>query len=62
MRHLFSSFEEAQNPRAAARAGYTHLLGDVKMHPEITARLERRIAMLDPTFHRHCQRVAATEF
>jgi len=42
-----------------ARAGYTHLLGDAKTRPEITARLERRVADLDPAFHRHCQRLAA---
>ena len=42
--------------------GYTHLLGDAKGHPDITARLERRIAERDPAFHRHCDRVAAAPF
>jgi hypothetical protein len=38
--------------------GFTHLLGGIKSHPTVTARLERRIASLDPSFHRHCQRMA----
>jgi hypothetical protein len=58
IRHLFSSWHEAHNPDAAARIGYTHLLGDAKTHPEVVARLERRVAMLDPIFHRHCNRIA----
>jgi hypothetical protein len=58
IRHLFPAWAEAFNPRAAAQAGYTHLLGDAKTHPEVTARLERRIAELDPFFHRHCRHVA----
>ena len=40
------------------RLGYTHLLGDTKTHPGVMARLERRVAQLDPGFFRHCQRVA----
>ena len=59
IRYLFPSWAEAYNPEAAARAGYTHLLGDAKTHPEVAARLERRISALDPTFLKHCQRVGA---
>jgi uncharacterized protein DUF6734 len=59
IRYLFPSFEEAFNGEAAARVGYTHLLGDAKTRPEVTARLERRVAELDPPFHRHCHRLAA---
>jgi hypothetical protein len=61
IRHLFPSWGEAFNPEAAARVGYTHLQSDAKLHPEVTARLERRIAALDPAFHRHCERVAAVD-
>jgi hypothetical protein len=59
IRYLFPSWEAAFNPQLAAQAGYTHLLGDAKSDPEVTARLERRVASLDPAFHRHCYRVAA---
>jgi len=58
IRHLFPSWSEAYNPHATFRAGYTHLLGDAKNHPGVMARLERRVAQLDPVFLRHCQRVA----
>jgi hypothetical protein len=58
IRYLFPSYGDALNQEAAAQVGYTHLLGGVKSHPSVSARLERRIADLDPHFHRHCQRVA----
>lgn len=58
IRHLFSSWPDAYNPEFSARAGYTHLLGDAKTHPAVTARLERRVAELDPAFVSHCRRVA----
>jgi hypothetical protein len=58
IRYLFPSWEEAFNPQAAAHAGYTHLLGEAKNHPDVMARLENRVAKLDPAFHRHCLRVA----
>jgi len=61
VRHLFSSWEEAYNPHASARVGYTHLLADSKSNPVIAARLERRVAQMDPVFARHCERVAQTE-
>jgi hypothetical protein len=60
IRYLFENGDEPYNAEIAAKAGFTHLLGDCKAHPDVTARLERRIAMLDPGFHRHCERVAAT--
>jgi hypothetical protein len=60
VRHLFASWAEAYNAQAAARMGYTHLLGDSKSNPQVMARLERRVAQLDPTFRRHCERVAAS--
>ncbi len=58
IRYLFPTWSEAFNASSASRVGYTHLLGDAKNHPDVTARLERRVASLDPAFHRHCQRVA----
>ena len=58
VRHLFPSWSDAYNPRAASRAGYTHLLGDAKNHPGVMERLERRMAQLDPGLLRHCQSVA----
>ena len=59
IRYLFPSYGHALNQEAAAQLGYTHLLGGVKSHPTVSARLEQRVASLDPYFHRHCQRVAA---
>ncbi len=61
IRHLFASMDEAFNPEAAARVGFTHLLGDAKATPGVSARLERRVAEMDPAFHRLCQRLA-TQF
>ncbi len=58
VRHLFPSWSEAFNPHASARVGYTHLLGDTKSHPAVVARLEQRVAQMDPVFARHCERVA----
>ena len=57
VRYVFSSWEAAFNEANAARAGFTHLLGDAKSDAQITERLERRIAQEDPTVHRHCVRV-----
>jgi uncharacterized protein DUF6734 len=59
VRHLFPSWSEAYNPHTSARVGYTHLLGDAKSHPAVLARLEQRVAQIDPVFARHCDRVAA---
>jgi hypothetical protein len=58
MRYVFPSMEEAFNTQAAAQAGFTHLLGDAKAHPEVASRMERRMATMDPGFYRHCERVA----
>ena len=62
IRHLFPTWAEAYNPDASARVGFTHLIGDAKTHPEVTGRLDRRIATLDPAFHRHCERVANAQY
>jgi hypothetical protein len=58
MRYVFQSMEEAFSPQSAAQAGFTHLLGDSKAHPEVASRIERRMAMIDPGFYRQCERVA----
>lgn len=57
-RYLFPSWSEAFNGHTAARLGYTHLMGDIKSHPAVAARLERRVAQLDPAFLRRCRHVA----
>jgi hypothetical protein len=62
IRYLFPSHPRAFDPQAAAQVGYTHLLGDAKTHPDIAARLERRMTELDPAFARHCQRVAQSTY
>ncbi|HXP90588.1 MAG TPA: DUF6734 family protein, partial [Fibrobacteria bacterium] len=59
IRYLFPTWGEAFDPEAAARVGYTHLLGDAKTNPVVASRLEDRIARMDPGFHRHARRVAA---
>lgn len=58
IRYLFPGSSEAYTPNTAASLGYTHLQGDCKTHPDVVARLERRVAQLDPPFLRHCARVA----
>jgi hypothetical protein len=58
MRYVFPSMEAAFSPEAAAQAGFTHLLGDSKAHPDVASRMERRMAMIDPGFYRHCERIA----
>ena len=54
MRYLFPSFGQAYNHEAAARAGFTHLLGDAKRDPIVARRLEQRTEQEDPSFYRHC--------
>ena len=58
MRYLFPTWSDAFNQETASRLGYTHLMGDMKTHPAVAERLERRIAKLDPAFLAHCRRVA----
>ncbi len=54
MRYRFPSFGEAYNQEAAARAGFTHLLGDAKRDPAVSRRLEQRTEQEDSSFYRHC--------
>jgi len=59
LRYLFQSWQEASNPVAARRVGYTHLLGTAKNHPETTGRLAQRVRSEDPDFHARCESAAA---
>jgi hypothetical protein len=54
IRYLFSSFADAFNHEAAARAGFTHLLGDAKRDSAVAERLEKRSLAEDPEFYAHC--------
>lgn len=58
MRYLFSSYEEALDQRVAARAGFTHLLGDAKSNPFLAQRLEQRSREEDLGFYQHCLQVS----
>jgi hypothetical protein len=54
IRYLFASTEEAMDPEASARAGFTHLWGDAKRDGTIARRLEQRSQEEDVHFYRHC--------
>jgi hypothetical protein len=57
IKYLFPTWEAAFDPTRAARAGYTHLLGDSKSDPAVVQRLENRVESEDPEFYRHCVRL-----
>jgi Family of unknown function (DUF6734) len=57
--HLFSSWENAFDPRCAARAGFTHLVAGAKSHPGIGMRMEQRARNQDAAFYRRCERLLA---
>lgn len=54
MRYLFPTHTEAFDQHTAARAGFTHLLGDAKRDPHLARRLEERTQQEDMHFYRHC--------
>lgn len=56
IRYLFPSVEEAFDEDAAARAGYTHLIGAAKRDRGLTDRLERRVAREYPDHYARCLR------
>lgn len=58
LKYLFPSWEDASNPNAAARAGYTHLQFIAKSNPAVGKRIEERVRREDPGFLRHCERIA----
>ena len=58
MRYLFPSLAQAFDEQAAARAGFTHLLGDAKSHIAVSERLEERTRLEDRAFYRRCVKLA----
>jgi hypothetical protein len=54
MRYLFTTLAEGFDAQLAARAGFTHLLGDAKRNPRVSQRLEERMRREDENFYRHC--------
>jgi hypothetical protein len=54
MRYLFTSLAEGFDEHCAARAGFTHLLGDAKRDARVSQRLEERMRAEDEAFYRHC--------
>jgi hypothetical protein len=58
VRYLFPSWADAFNPDHAARAGFTHLLGDSKSSPAVGRRIEDRVKREDPAYFRLCEKVA----
>jgi len=57
--YVFSSLGEAYDINRAARAGFTHLLGDAKSHPAIAKRLEERVRREKPAYLKRCHQVAS---
>lgn len=51
---LFPSSNDAFDPAAAQRAGYTHLIGDAKRNISIAARLEQRVKWTYPKLYEIC--------
>jgi hypothetical protein len=60
VRYLFDSWEEATHPDCAARAGFTHLLGDSKASPAVARRMEDRVKRDDRSYFQRCWHVAQT--
>jgi hypothetical protein len=54
IRYLFPSFADAFDHEAAARVGFTHLLGDAKRDFIVAQRLEQRSRDEDRDFYEHC--------
>jgi hypothetical protein len=52
--YLFNSFAEAFSPDCAARAGYTHLIGDAKSNSAVADRLESRVRRDYPERYERC--------
>jgi Family of unknown function (DUF6734) len=53
--YLFDSSADAFDPECAARAGYTHLIGDAKNNRNIAARLEQRVRSDYPEYYERCR-------
>lgn len=60
--YLFPSPTVAFDPEAAARLGYTHLIGDAKSNASISARLEDRVRREHPRLYERCLECAERYF
>jgi hypothetical protein len=58
--YLFPSWDDAFDPGNAARAGFTHLLGESKSNPAVGKRIEDRVRREDPKYFHRCEEVART--
>jgi hypothetical protein len=58
MSYLFPTLTHAYDEKAAASAGFTHLLGDAKRHALVSQRLETRMRLEDRAFYRDCVNLA----
>jgi hypothetical protein len=56
LRHLFRSEQEAFNPNAAAKVGFTHLLATAKKDRRIALRLEERVRQDYSELYERCLR------
>ncbi len=54
VQYLFPSTEDAFRPEAAAKAGFTHMIGLAKSDPELARRLDRRVRRDLPEYHARC--------
>jgi len=52
--YVFSSMQEAFNPRTAEHVGYTHLISDAKRNPHFARRVEARVAQDHPAQYERC--------
>ena len=57
--YLFDSSEEAFDEEAAARAGYTHLIGAAKRNPHLMTRLVARVREDHPQYFERCLQTSA---
>jgi hypothetical protein len=54
VQYLFASMDEAYRPEAAAKAGFTHLIGMAKSDPDLARRLDLRVRRDLPEYHARC--------
>ncbi|MBW6398876.1 hypothetical protein KPL78_13510 [Roseomonas sp. HJA6] len=58
---LFPSSNDAFDPEAAERVGYTHLIGDTKANAEVATRLALRVRREHPRLYEACMMEAAAD-
>jgi hypothetical protein len=56
--HLFPDDGDPYDPAKATAAGYTHLIGSAKRHPELMADLEARVSAEFPELAERCRDLA----